>query len=249
MTLKQKILKTIFYLTFIPYILLLLLAVYSAIFGIDFFFSTVRGATALIFVGFIALCYSPVLLCCLIYQIVFKIRTKNKPEYALYNTKKFMTITSLITFVLIAGNIAINYVSELYYKYAYDTKYYSSEYVTVIPYDKSYDNCINMSQYMAYDDFISFMIEHMNDMQSYISEFTNYHTGYMVIVSPVINKHIWDKSNPKLQLSDGLQKAKITIEYSTDAYSKPDEKYIMVCVLTAPELMDCDITVNWKEKQ
>ncbi len=74
---KDKVLKIIFIISFIPYIGLLIYGIYSMIFGFTFIFSTSYGIEAFldsIFILGLLLCVYPILPICLIYQIFYLIR-------------------------------------------------------------------------------------------------------------------------------------------------------------------------------
>jgi hypothetical protein len=83
---KIKISKVFFLLSFLPYALLLLQALLSAIFGFTFIFSTSYGIKAffdsLLIVGWHFIVVIPILPICFIYQIIYLIlinkRNSNK---------------------------------------------------------------------------------------------------------------------------------------------------------------------------
>ena len=74
---KVKILRILFKLSFLPYILLLLLALYSSIFGCTFMFSTYYGLEAfynsLVIYGIIGCIYFPIFPIVFIYEICYLI--------------------------------------------------------------------------------------------------------------------------------------------------------------------------------
>lgn len=85
---KIKILRILFKLSFLPYILLLLLAIYSSIFGFTFIFSTYYGLEAfynsLVLYGIIGCIYFPVFPIAFVYEIFYliwvRVRKNNTKE-------------------------------------------------------------------------------------------------------------------------------------------------------------------------
>lgn len=87
---KNKVLKIILYISFVPYIALLLMAIYHAIFGYDVYtwilpeyVRTIYGIEAFLesFIwNFLRLWYIPVLPLCLAYQIIYAISYFSKTK-------------------------------------------------------------------------------------------------------------------------------------------------------------------------
>lgn len=107
---KSKIAKGIFYLSFIPYILLLLLSIYSAFEGFTFLFSTSYGIEAFfetfIFVGAI-FCIIPVFPVCICYEIGYGIYQLKKRKGEV-NTKKYvMSCAAVLAAIAVAGVLCI----------------------------------------------------------------------------------------------------------------------------------------------
>lgn len=85
---KVKVLRILFKLSFLPYVLVLLLAIYSSIFGFTFIFSTCYGLEAfynsLVLYGIIGCIYFPIFPIVFIYEIFYliwiRVRKNNKRE-------------------------------------------------------------------------------------------------------------------------------------------------------------------------
>lgn len=69
---KGKIAKIIFVISLMPYLILLLIGLWSTVFGFDFLFNRSYGIEAFILSIFIfGYCYYPILLICIVYQAIF----------------------------------------------------------------------------------------------------------------------------------------------------------------------------------
>lgn len=79
---KVKILKTLFKLSFVPYILLFLYAMYNSIFGVTIFFNTLYGVeaykTTMVILGLIGCTYIPIFPIMIVYEIFYLIWSKIK---------------------------------------------------------------------------------------------------------------------------------------------------------------------------
>lgn len=230
LTLKQKILTTIFYLSFIPYIIFIIYSMISIIFGVYFLFSYVKGIDALMVMAIVALMYSPLFIACLIYQIIFKIKTKNKPEYKQYNLRKFILITSLLTVIGIVSLFVYNTVYNLHTKFAFTDRGYNQSNTLVIKYNDDYSNYINKAISMDYDDFFTFLVEH-EDLHEYSSEYEDYYTNYTVIVSNILNNNVEIVNKPKIEISDGKETNRVTIDYRNINDKEDKNKYIVICII------------------
>ncbi|MBP0964916.1 MAG: hypothetical protein J5999_06445 [Oscillospiraceae bacterium] len=106
---KQKAAKIILIISFVPYGLVLLSGIFGAIFGVGFFFDTVYGLDGFL-IGILgagmSMIYIPIIPACLIYQIVYLIRSKveflKKIPF-----KKFAPVAGGIALVII-GVILVN---------------------------------------------------------------------------------------------------------------------------------------------
>lgn len=97
LALKQKIAKTIYYVAFFPYIIFGLLIVTCGIIGVPFIFDIIYGLDACIIAALaILLKFWWFYIACITYQIMFLIVTRKKPEYKMYNTKRFLKITGYV---------------------------------------------------------------------------------------------------------------------------------------------------------
>lgn len=96
LSLKNKVAIVIFYISFIPYVLLLALSTYNAIHGMSFFFSTCIGFEALLVTLIVyGVYFAPVFVVCLVYQIIFVVLTRGQSEYKNYKKKLFIALVSL----------------------------------------------------------------------------------------------------------------------------------------------------------
>lgn len=245
MTLKQKILKTIYYLTFLPYIYVLLMTAWGYFIGFSFFFGVADGTNALYLVLVFCIYLSPLLLGCLLYQIAFKVLTRGKSEYKRYNTKKFVLVTLVIIIVYIAGSIAIAYVKDVHEEYKYNSKFYGSSYVACIPYDDSLYSLLDTRQFMTHNALLKFLDNNEELKERFYGEFAKFKTSYLVLVSPKLDGVACDIQNVEIRSSEGLQEATVTIEYSVNRKVTGD--YVMVAVLTAGEFKGYNLTCEWKE--
>lgn len=97
---KRKAAKIILMISFVPYGLVLLSGIFGAVFGAGFFFDTVYGWDGFLIGalgGCISMIYIPILPACLIYQIVYLIRSK----------VEFIKKIPFKKFAVVAGGIAL----------------------------------------------------------------------------------------------------------------------------------------------
>lgn len=100
-TVKQKVLKTIYHLTFVPYIMLITYAICRTIFGINVWETVYLGFEAFeIAIIFLGAMYLPVFIICLIYQILFKLLTRKHIEYKQYNSKLAVIVVVVVSIIL-----------------------------------------------------------------------------------------------------------------------------------------------------
>lgn len=245
MTWKQKILKTIFYLSFIPYLIATLVFISGMIWGVDIIFGVAKGRDALAILAGAALFYSPIFLCCLIYQIAFKILTRKNPEYQQYNTKKFFLVTSMVVVVCIVGITVIRFCLQRYDNHAYHERGYSEAEVIVVPYGEEYDNWINRASVVDHDELLSFLDKHADDLHGCKEKYQNYYTSYLIAVSPILSGTVEVYGEPELAISDGQQKARITTEYELD--QNENDQYLMIVIIDSPGSDNFEIDTIWKE--
>lgn len=106
---KRKAAKIILMISFIPYVLVLLSGIIGAVFGAGFFFDTVYGWDGFLIGalgGCISMIYIPILPACLIYQIIYLIRSKIEVIKKI-PFKKFAAVAGVIA-VVIVGAILLN---------------------------------------------------------------------------------------------------------------------------------------------
>ena len=112
---KQKLDKIILIISFIPYGLVLLSGILSAIFGVVFFFGTVYGWDGFV-IGVMGACivmlYIPILPACLIYQIVYLIRNRVEVVKKI-PLKWFAAVAGGIALVIIGAILVNSYDYEI----------------------------------------------------------------------------------------------------------------------------------------
>lgn len=252
-TTKQKILKTIYYLTFIPYIAFVICTIYSMIFGVTFMFSTCYGLEALevmiiilgIFTGII-----PIFPVCLIYQIVFKILTKKHQEYKQYNFKRFVVITFIITVIALAGFELYKATAHSMWKNTFYNMGVDDIKVAVVPYNESYDNIIGSLKLFGIEDVEHFIMEHYEDLIEYYDYFIRHYNDFALIVSPVIDGEVISYEDPKIEYSEGKGKIRANVTYTVDKSSS--DKYLIIYILDDLSYYgnyeESDISIKFKEK-
>ncbi len=112
---KRKAAKIILIISFVPYGLVLLSGIIGAIFGAGFFFDTVYGLDGF-FIGVLgaglSMSYIPIIPACLIYQIVYLIRSKIGVIKKI-PLKKFLPIAGGIALVIIGVILFDNFKYEI----------------------------------------------------------------------------------------------------------------------------------------
>lgn len=245
MTLKQKILKTIFYISFIPYLWVIIQFIFTLLYGVPFIADIViEGKYALILYLLHFFSYLPVLTICLIYQIIFKIKTKDKPEYKYYNTKKFILVTCVLFILSITIDFSINYVTNTYEENAYHKIGYSEPNIKIVSYNEEYIDNLDSVKKVHNKELIEFFNEHSTDFNDYIKKYEKYHTSYVIITSPIIEGHLNSYETPYIEVSDGQQKSKVTIKY--DMTTASDEKNIIICIIDSVPYDD-NIEIIWEK--
>lgn len=233
-SLKKKVAITIFYISFIPYLILLALSAYNAISGMSFFFSTCIGFEAfLVTIIVYGVFFAPVFVACLIYQIVFAVLTRGHSEYKHYNKKKFFIVLVSISVLSILCSVLIDIKSEIEYRNRFEDKELSDVDYFVLPYDNNYD--VDSAKVISYYDLCNFFWEHVHDFEAIDSEFPYYDDSesdldYILLVSPVIEGTVVSRLKPVVTYSDAQEKVKIKAGYtvSHDTY----DKYVVVYVLS-----------------
>lgn len=247
-SLKQKILKTIFYLTFIPYIIFFICSIFAMINGVNFMFDTAYGWEALLVMGIVAIFYSPIFIICFIYQILFKILTKKHLEYKQYNTKKFIILTIIVFIVFI---ISIMIYSEIH-QYLFENSFYEKRIedmqIIVIPYRDDYSEVINTINITDSNGLYNFMWDYYEDFIEYTFYFREHYSSFMIMVSPIIEGNIESYEKPKIEYSSGKEKLRTTAIYNVDKSST--DKYIIVYLLEGyfREFKDYSKDLRWKER-
>lgn len=105
LTTKQKVLKVLFSLTFIPYIIVLILIIWGGVIGLDFFGvqNGLEGILiALLYILFFMVII-PIIPVCLIIQIATLVHKLLKKNNKNVSTKKFIAIASVVGIVLLGS--------------------------------------------------------------------------------------------------------------------------------------------------
>lgn len=98
---KITVKQIIYYLAFIPYIMLLTYAICRIVFGINIWETAYFGFDAFeIAIVFMGVMYLPVFIVCLVYQILFKILTRKHTEHKQYNSKLAIIVVVVVSIVL-----------------------------------------------------------------------------------------------------------------------------------------------------
>ena len=110
---KRKAAKIILIISFVPYGLVLLSGIHGAIFGAGFFFDTVYGWDGFL-IGALGACLSmiPIIPACIIYQIIYLIRSKIEVIKKI-PFKKFLPVAGGIALVIIGVILFDNFKYEI----------------------------------------------------------------------------------------------------------------------------------------
>ena len=176
---KNKVIKILFKISFLPYILILLYGLGSAFWGLSFFFNTCYGfeafALTVLFCLYFFTLMIPIIPVCLIFQIFYILKHRVK-KFQTINTKKFFKIGLIIVCIVVipllistysfqiesffqkisAKNMSKNADEKIAYNknnYLYDVIFNMPEYIhdhILIDYDKKE---IGILMYSGYDEF------------------------------------------------------------------------------------------------
>lgn len=176
---KNKVIKILFKISFLPYILILLYGLGSAFWGMSFFFNTCYGfeafALTVLFCLYFFTLMIPIIPVCLIFQIFYILKHRVK-KFQTINTKKFFKIGLIIVCIVVipllistysfqiesffqkisAKNMSKNADEKIAYNknnYLYDGIFNMPEYIhdhILIDYDKKE---IGILMYSGYDEF------------------------------------------------------------------------------------------------